>query len=88
MTISVDGEASQATEEAEEKTVCYPDARKKNTVVVLSSSTMGNGDDELGAILMKGFIYALSQQEELPTTILCTMAAPKFPVRNLRHWKI
>lgn len=45
-------------------------ARKKNTVVVLSSSTMGNGDDELGAILMKGFIYALSQQEELPTTIL------------------
>ena len=70
MTISVDGEAPQATEEAEEKTVCFPDARKKNTVVVLSSSTMGNGDDELGAILMKGFIYALSQQEELPTTIL------------------
>lgn len=70
MTISVDGEAPQATEETEEKTVCYPDARKKNTVVVLSSSTMGNGDDELGAILMKGFIYALSQQEELPTTIL------------------
>ena len=62
MTISVDGKAPQ-TEEAEEKTVCYPDARKKNTVVVLSASTMGTGDDELGAILMKGFIYALSQQE-------------------------
>ena len=70
MTVSVDGEAPQAAEETEEKVVCYPDARKKNTVVVLSSSTMGNGDDELGAILMKGFIYALSQQEELPTTIL------------------
>ena len=69
MTISVDGKAPQA-EVAEEKTVCYPDARKKNTVVVLSASTMGTGDDELGAILMKGFIYALSQQEELPTTIL------------------
>lgn len=70
MTISVDGEAPQTAEEAEEQTVCYPDARKKNTVVVLSSSTMGTGDDELGSILMKGFIYALSQQEELPTTIL------------------
>ena len=70
MTISVDGKAPQAEEEAEEKTVCYPDARKKNTVVVLSASTMGTGDDELGAILMKGFIYALSQQGELPTTIL------------------
>ena len=69
MTMSMDGKAPQA-EAAEEKTVCYPDARKKNTVVVLSASTMGTGDDELGAILMKGFIYALSQQEELPTTIL------------------
>ena len=73
MTISEDG-TSTATEQPEstieEQTVCYPDARKKNTVVVLSSSTMGNGDDELGTILMKGFIYALSQQDELPTTIL------------------
>lgn len=72
MTISEDG-TSTATEQPEstieEQTVCYPDARKKNTVVVLSSSTMGNGDDELGAILMKGFIYALSQQDELPITI-------------------
>ena len=73
MTISEDGTstaAEQPESTIEEQTVCYPDARKKNTVVALSSSTMGNGDDELGAILMKGFIYALSQQEELPTTIL------------------
>lgn len=54
----------------EEQIVCYPDARKKNTVVVLASATMGAGDKELGEILMKGFIYALSQQEELPATIL------------------
>ena len=31
---------------------------------------MGHGNDELGKILMKGFIYALSQLEELPKTIL------------------
>ena len=54
----------------EEQIVCYPDARKKNTVVVLASATMGAGNEELGEILMKGFIYALSQQEELPATIL------------------
>ena len=41
-----------------------------NKVVVISSSYMGSGDDELGAVLMKGFIYALSQQDELPKTIL------------------
>mgnify|MGYP002513916068 CR=1 FL=1 len=31
---------------------------------------MGSGDDKLGATLMKGFIYALNQQEQLPATIL------------------
>jgi selenium metabolism protein YedF len=57
-----------ATEEATE-TVCVPDSRG-NTVVVISSSTMGNGDDELGAVLIKGFIFALTQQDKLPSTIL------------------
>lgn len=73
MTISENAETAVETtkEQSEESpSICYPDARKKNTVVVLSTSTMGSGDDELGAILMKGFIYALSQQEELPSTIL------------------
>lgn len=73
VTMTIPGDSNQAvetTEAAPEPEVCYPDARKKNIVVVLSSATMGTGDEELGKILMKGFIYALSQQEELPTTIL------------------
>ncbi|WP_288618270.1 sulfurtransferase-like selenium metabolism protein YedF [Eubacterium ramulus] len=73
MTISdgnADAIATTGDSAEEEQIVCYPDARKKNTVVVLASATMGAGDEELGEILMKGFIYALSQQEELPTTIL------------------
>jgi selenium metabolism protein YedF len=40
------------------------------TVVVYSSSTMGNGDDELGSILIKGFTYALTQLEDLPAKLL------------------
>lgn len=40
------------------------------TVVVLSSDKMGEGDNALGAVLMKGFIYALTSQEVLPDTIL------------------
>lgn len=31
---------------------------------------MGDGDNELGKVLIKGFIYALSQQDELPQTML------------------
>ena len=52
-----------------EETVCIPDVRK-DTVVVISSSKMGEENDELGSILMKGFIYALAQQDELPSTML------------------
>ncbi len=39
-------------------------------VVVLSSEFMGSGDDELGATLAKAFVFALTQQDELPQTIL------------------
>lgn len=48
---------------------CIPDGRR-DTLVVISSRYMGNGDEELGRILMKGFIYALTQQDSLPSTVL------------------
>ena len=41
-----------------------------NKVVVIRSSVMGEGDPELGKVLIKGFIYALSQMETHPDTIL------------------
>lgn len=41
-----------------------------NTVVVINSQFMGSGDPELGKILMKGFIYTLSEMDFLPKTIL------------------
>ena len=48
---------------------CVPDARD-NTVVVISSDKMGEGEEELGKVLIKGYIYALTQLETLPKTIL------------------
>ena len=59
------------TEPAEEKTVCLVPAAKKTKLVVLSADHMGEGAEELGKILMKSFLYALTQQDELPDTILC-----------------
>lgn len=40
------------------------------TVVVLSSSQMGQGEEALGRTLMKAFVFALTKQEQLPQTIL------------------
>lgn len=61
--------STQAQPENAQDEVCYPD-RKSNTVVVLSSDKMGQGSDELGQILMKGFIFALTELDELPKTVL------------------
>ena len=70
VTITV-GEAALAQPVETGDVVCIlPQNGKKNTVVVIDSKAMGNGSDELGTALMKGFIYALSQQEQLPSTIL------------------
>lgn len=52
------------------------------TVVVLSSDTMGTGDDELGHILMKGFIFALTQLDTLPNTVLLYNTGAKLSVHS------
>ena len=62
-------EAAEAPVAAEEVDL-HTDGRRKGMVVVLSSNQMGQGDEALGKLLMKGFVYALSQQEQLPRTVL------------------
>jgi selenium metabolism protein YedF len=59
----------KAASAKEETPGCIPDLRG-NTVIAIASDCMGSGDDKLGATLMKGFIYAVSQQEELPSAML------------------
>ena len=39
-------------------------------VVVIATDKMGHGDDTLGGNLMKGFIFALTQQDALPDSVL------------------
>ncbi len=46
-------------------------------VVVVSSDKMGEGDPQLGAILMKGFLNALHEQPVLPTHLIFYNAGVK-----------
>lgn len=72
ITVSEDKLPEQTEEKEsvkESEAVCIPDARKNN-VVVIASDKMGEGEDELGKVLIKGYIYALTQLETLPKTIL------------------
>ena len=50
--------------------VCAVPGHKKNVVVAINSAKMGVGHDELGGVLIKGFIFALTQMDELPSAIL------------------
>ena len=59
ITIVLDGAAKAADEAAD-----------RNLVVVVSSDRMGVGNDDLGKVLIKGFIFAVTQLEKLPKTML------------------
>lgn len=66
ITIQMEG-APEA--ESQEEESCMPDARD-NTVVVVASDRMGEGNDELGKVLIKGFIFAVTQLDTLPKSML------------------
>ena len=67
--ILIEMEGAPAAEEAEEEDSCTTDKRG-NTIVVVSSDKMGSGNEELGKVLMKSFLFAVTQLEELPKTML------------------
>ena len=68
VTITV-GEGAELPDSADG--ICtVPSDRSDNTVVVVSADHMGEGDEALGKVLLKGFLFALTQQETLPKTIL------------------
>lgn len=55
---------------------------KNKTIVVLSSEYMGTGNDELGKILIKGFLYALRNLEELPFAVIMYNGGAKLSVND------
>ena len=67
VTIQLNGAVQEQTEDTQVN--CVPDSRR-NTVVVISADHMGEGKEDLGKVLLKGFIYALTQLDELPKAIL------------------
>ena len=68
VTVEVDHPVMETGQSAPPAT-CAPD-RSGSVVAAVGASVMGAGNDELGAVLMKGFLYALSQMECLPGTVL------------------
>lgn len=64
------GASLQSGEEDLMNLNCAPEHTQGPTVVVISSDRMGEGDEKLGRVLMKGFLYALTELEKLPETVI------------------
>ena len=67
---SAEQEKENAEQAEKESMKCALDCREKGLVLVLASDEMGQGDAVLGRLLMKGFVYAVTQQDKLPETVL------------------
>jgi selenium metabolism protein YedF len=62
--------AARATADAEPAAPPAADFGGRGLVVAIGKHTMGLGDDELGASLIKGFIYSLTELDTPPETLL------------------
>lgn len=58
-----------AVESADTCETCAPD-KKGDLIVVIDSDRMGSGNDALGKVLIKGFIFAVTQLDVLPKRML------------------
>lgn len=63
-------------------TACNSASVSGATVIVFKGDKMGNGDDELGAVLMKAFIHTLVDSGSIPDTIILYNAGVKLAVKD------
>lgn len=80
LTLKLSGKALDEAAMAAEET-CGVDTRS-NQVVVISDYVMGGGDDVLGEKLMKAFIFAVTQQENLPKAMVFYNGGAKLTVEG------
>ena len=69
VTINVNGGEVSDAKPVAKATVKSDEIKLKETIVVIDSDKMGDGDEEFSKTLLKGFIYALSSQDT-PAKIL------------------
>lgn len=65
VTVRMNGALEATAEESD-----ITPGQEENTVVVIASDKMGSGNDDLGKVLIKGFLFAVTQLDKLPKTML------------------
>ena len=70
VTVNVNGGEAFEAKPVTKTAVNSDEIKLKETIVVIDSDKMGDGDEEFSKTLLKGFIYALSSQDIPPAKIL------------------
>lgn len=66
LTVNTTGSTEETTDPTEYCTTDIPHFSKGSYIVVFSSDKMGEGDDDLGSLLMSNFIRAVKELDLLP----------------------
>ena len=64
-----------------------PARKEPIETVFLSSNTIGRGNDELGALLMRAFVYTLTESEIMPTRLLLMNSGVLLAIEGSEHLK-
>lgn len=51
-------------------------------IIVISTNKLGEGDDALGEVLMKGYIYTLSENDKLPSKLIFLNSGVKLAINE------
>ena len=78
-----DRSASTSTESLPDATM--PLVEPGVQTVFLSTRTIGRGDDELGALLMRGFLYTLTESETVPQRVLLMNSGVTLAAEGSEH---
>ncbi|MBM7867795.1 sulfurtransferase-like selenium metabolism protein YedF [Heliobacterium gestii] len=57
-------------------------ALPENSVLLMTADRIGRGDDELGRVLVKSFLYTLSQADVIPKTIIFLNSGVHLPCED------
>ena len=82
VTVATAGAVAVADPEQDGADFCDASAGKGELVISVYTDCMGRGDDELGHKLMKAFIFAVTQQDELPAAMLFYNGGAKLTVEG------
>lgn len=83
VTIEAGTEAGAGLITEETECECGADtALDRHAIVVVPSDKMGEGDDELGHILMKSFLFAVTQLDKLPEKMIFYNGGAKLTVED------